>query len=317
MTPRFAYDIDASGTARKVPDLAAPLPAEGYRWIHCDFGDEGVPAWLAAELPERAAEILSQPETRPRALAHAGGLIVLLRGLNLDPEADDPADMVALRLWVSERLVVSVRRRPVTAAQEVAAASEAGRAPASPQMLLVALATNFTDRIETHGVALEDRLDEIEDRLFEDDRHPARRDLPELRTDAIRLHRFLGPQAAALAALAGPGMPLVDEEAREDLSELADRAQRALEEVSAVRDRLAALADHVDMKQNARLSRNSYALSIVAAIFLPMSFLTGLFGVNVAGMPGTGTPAAFLLLTLASFGLGVLVWFVLRLARLV
>ncbi|ETX15562.1 magnesium transporter [Roseivivax halodurans JCM 10272] len=315
MTPLFAYDIAPDGAATPVADLETP-PAEGYRWIHCDFTHEGTEAWLFAHLPQRAAEILSQPETRPRSLAHEGGLIVILRGLNLSSEDDDPEDMVALRLWATSSLVVTVRRRPITAAQEVAARTEAGRAPPSPQMLLVALAANFTGRIEEYGVGLEDRVDDLEDVLFEDDRHDGRRDLPELRTAAIRLHRFLGPQATALAALTEHRLPVIDAEAREDLSELADRAQRALEEMAAIRDRLAALADHVDMKQNARLSKNSYALSIVAAIFLPMSFVTGLFGVNVAGMPGTGTPAAFAILTLASFGLGALVWLVLRLMKL-
>ncbi|SFD44012.1 CorA family divalent cation transporter [Roseivivax sediminis] len=315
MTPLFAYDIAPDGFARATrPD--APQPAEGYRWIHCDITRPGTESWLFASLPERAAEILSQPETRPRALAHQNGIIAILRGLNLDPEADDPEDMVALRLWVAPETVVSVRRRPVRGAQEIGAEAAAGRAPQSPQMLLVSLAANFTDRIETHSVALEDRVDELEDILFVDDRDPGRKSLPELRTAAIRLHRYLGPQAAALHALTDPRLPLIDAEAREDLSELADRAQRAVEETSAIRDRLAALADHVDMKQNARLSRHSYALSIVAAIFLPMSFLTGLFGVNVAGMPGVETPAAFAVLTLASLGLGGLVWLALRALRL-
>ncbi|SLN42125.1 Zinc transport protein ZntB [Roseivivax jejudonensis] len=315
MTPIFAYDIDADGGPTRVDDLSAPVSG-AYRWIHADFTHAGTGEWLFAHLPERAAEILSQPETRPRALAHAGGLIVILRGLNLDPAADDPEDMVALRLWVAPGLVVSVRRRLVRAAQDLGDAAAAGRAPASPQMLLVALATHFTDRIERHGVALEDRVDDLEDTLFADDRHPDRKALPESRTASIRLHRFLSPQAAALGALTDPRLPVIDDEAREDLSELADRAQRAVEEVSAVRDRLGALTEHVDMRQTARLSRNSYALSIVAAIFLPMSFLTGLFGVNVAGMPGTGTPAAFALLTLASLGLGALVYLVLRAMRL-
>ena len=314
MTPLFAYDIAPDGTATPVRDLETPS-AEGYRWIHCDFTHDGTEDWLFAHLPQRAAEILSQPETRPRSLAHEGGLIVILRGLNLSPEDDDPEDMVALRLWAT----------PDSSSRSAAARSPPRRtsrpepkrtARPPPADALVALATNFTGRIEEYGVGLEDRVDDLEDVLFEDDRHDGRRDLPELRTAAIRLDRFLGPQAAALAALTEHRMPVIDAEAHEDLSELADRAQRALEEMAAIRDRLAALADHVDMKQNARLSKNSYALSIVAAIFLPMSFVTGLFGVNVAGMPGTGTPAAFAILTLASFGLGALVWLILRLMKL-
>ena len=45
-------------------------------------------------------------------------------------------------------------------------------------------------------------------------------------------------------------------------------------------------------------------LSIVAAIFLPISFITGLFGMNVAGLPGIEEPMAF---NLVSFAMGVIV----------
>ena len=39
-----------------------------------------------------------------------------------------------------------------------------------------------------------------------------------------------------------------------------------------------------------------YVLSMVTAIFLPLSFLTGLFGMNVGGLPGTDSPQAFTIL---------------------
>jgi zinc transporter len=39
-----------------------------------------------------------------------------------------------------------------------------------------------------------------------------------------------------------------------------------------------------------------YVLSLVTAIFLPLSFLTGVFGMNVAGLPGTEEPKAFIFL---------------------
>ena len=44
-----------------------------------------------------------------------------------------------------------------------------------------------------------------------------------------------------------------------------------------------------------RLNRNTYILSIVAAVFLPLGFLTGLLGINVGGIPGTDSPSAFLI----------------------
>ncbi|MFD1341851.1 CorA family divalent cation transporter [Litorisediminicola beolgyonensis] len=314
MTPICAFDIAPRGRA-SAADLGAPLPEQGYRWLHLDLGDAGVEDWLYDTLPERAAEALARAETRPRAAPHDGGIIFVLRGLNLN-EDSDPEDMVSLRGWATDRLVVTTRRRKVFAADALRREAERGHAPETAGMFLAALAENFTDRIEANGVALEDRVDDLEELLFVDDQADKAEDLPELRRGAIRLGRFLKPQAAAIHALADPRMPVIDADAREDLAEIADRAQRAVEELDAVRDRLAALADHLEGRRDMRLSRNSYALSVVAAIFLPMSFLTGLFGVNVAGMPGTQVGWAFAALCGVSALTGVAVWALMRILRL-
>jgi zinc transporter len=56
-----------------------------------------------------------------------------------------------------------------------------------------------------------------------------------------------------------------------------------------------------------------YVLSLVTAIFLPLSFLTGIFGMNVAGLPGTENPQAFTLLGVSMLAIaigigGYMVW---------
>ena len=313
MTPLWAYDVAEDGRATPVTDLET-APA-GYRWIHADISEPGLEDWLFEHLPERAAEVLVQPETRPRATVHEGGVLFALRGLNLN-RGEDPEDMVALRGWATPTLIITTRRRKIFAAQDMRDRAAAGHLPEHPSLLIAEIADNFVDRIEANGVAIEDRVDVLEDILFLDDEAPEGRALPEIRRSAIRLNRFLKPQAAALYALSDARMPVITPEAREDFADAADRMQRAVEELDAVRERLAALTDHLDAARNMRLSRNSYALSIVAAVFLPMGFLTGLFGVNVAGMPGVSAEWAFAVLSLACIGLGALVWIVLRAFRL-
>lgn len=314
MNPICALDISPDGRSTPTSDVLSSV-TYGYRWVHCDLSDPDLPAWLAAQVPERAMDALLEIETRPRAFAHDGGLIVILRGLNLNV-GEDRDDMVSLRAWFSEKLVVTTRVRRIFAAEDLRRTIESQRAPPTPAAFLVALAENLTDRIEENGVALEDRLDDLEEILYLDDQAPDAEGIPELRRATIRLGRFLNPQATALHALLDTRLPLIDAAMREDLGEIANGAQRAVEELNAVSDRLTVLTDHLESRQNVRLSRNSYALSVVAAVFLPMGFLTGLFGVNVAGMPGTDTPYAFAWLSLGTLVLGFLVWLVLRFLRL-
>jgi zinc transporter len=59
------------------------------------------------------------------------------------------------------------------------------------------------------------------------------------------------------------------------------------------------------------MNTRMYVLSVVAAIFLPLGFLTGLLGINVGGIPGTENPWAFLIFSLLIVGILVvqMLWF--------
>lgn len=75
------------------------------------------------------------------------------------------------------------------------------------------------------------------------------------------------------------------------------------------------LHDHLELQQSSALGRNSYVLSIVAAIFLPLGFLTGLFGVNIGGMPGIGAEQAFWVLTVASVVIGIALFLIFKFSK--
>lgn len=68
---------------------------------------------------------------------------------------------------------------------------------------------------------------------------------------------------------------------------------RYLEDLDAARDRALVVLDELSNKMAESMNRTMYSLSIVAAVFLPLGFLTGLLGINIGGMPGVDSDAAF------------------------
>ena len=129
---------------------------------------------------------------------------------------------------------------------------------------------------------------------------------------AIRLRRYLAPQRDALIALVGTDSELVSPDARARLRELGNLAKLAVEELESMIGRMDAVQDHHATQADQRQNRNGYILSIVAAVFLPLGFITGLFGVNVAGMPGVDTPWAFATLCIGLVVLTVAAIWILR-----
>lgn len=311
MTPKpiCAYDIHPDGTATPAPDLT-PERAKGaaYRWFHFDLNDKGVAKWCAATLPPRAAATLTASETRPRVVTEDDGIVLALRGINMNSGADK-ADMVALRVWMTAGLLVTVRRRRIFAADELRQRVAANDAPHSTAIFLADLLDLLVDRIEQVSLDLDESTDTMEFAVY-DEGAEAPADLSARRRRVIRLRRHVGPQTDALTWLADLDSPILPPRIRARLHEVANRAIRSVEELAEVRERLTALSDHLDLVQTARLGRNGYVLSVIAAVFLPLGFLTGLFGVNLGGMPGAQSSYGFWALvgSMAVFGLGLLVW---------
>lgn len=313
VTPICAFDI-RDGEPRPIrATWPEPEAVDGYRWLHFDLNSANFEAWLLAHLPATAARAMMQKETRPRCDWTPEGLILNLRGVNLNPEAS-PEDMVSLRLWVTEKGIVSARRRRVFAVDAMRQAAEAGQAPASVGAFLAELTYGLAKRIETVTLELEDRTDELEEKVLSGD-DVGSGEIGRLRQAAIKMRRYMNPQREALDTLGRHEGPELDDASRDLMRETGNRTRRALEELDATRDRLAVLHDNIQAEQALALGRNSYLLSVVAAIFLPLGFLTGLFGVNVAGMPGTEWGFAFWALTLASAAVGVGLYLVFKLSR--
>ncbi len=308
------FDVLADGSATKIkhPDDHETKGA-AYRWLHFDLRDKGVTEWLDAHLPPLPAATLKTIETRPRVVPMGDGLLATLRGINLN-EGANAADMVAVRVWMTRALVVTVRRRRIFAVDDLRTNADAGQAPASPAQFLADLCDGLVGRIETVSLALETQTDKMEAAIY-DHGGETLADLSERRRNVIKLRRHVGPQTDALHALATCDSPVIPVTLRPTLAEIANRATRSVEELAEVRERLTALSDHLDLLQTARLGRNGYVLSVIAAIFLPLGFLTGLFGVNLGGMPGTGSPMAFAALCLGVVAIGAALYIYFRWRR--
>ncbi|MFD2738282.1 CorA family divalent cation transporter [Sulfitobacter aestuarii] len=293
--PLCVFDIYPDGTAEVPQDESLTGPGT-YRWWHFDLADPALPGWVAANLPPIPAGALLQPETRPRCDRFADGIILNLRGINLNA-GEDADEMVSVRLWVDSDVIITVRMRKVFTIDDIRRQTEADNPPPTTADFLEVLISRLTQRIEQEVVKIADITEFYEDDL-EDETTPIPKDLSETRRRVIRLRRYLEPQQAALDRLIEINMPIIPEPDTLRIRESANRTTIAVEELNALRERLITVQDEHDLYVARKQARHGYVLSIAAAVFLPLSFLTGLFGVNVGGMPGVGSPWAFTLLCL-------------------
>jgi zinc transporter len=309
----FAYRIDDEGKSRPIgwEELSATDKGEGWLWIHLDRSAPQARKWLAEESgidPLIVSEALLDEETRPRFTATEDGLLLILRGVNLNPGAD-PEDMVSIRLWIEAERVISVRQRRLLAVDDLRQAMEEANGPKTPGELVANLADGLVDRMSDVISNLNDRLDDLEDEVVSTQRSELRGELNALRREGIILRRYIAPQRDALSRLTSAKPSLLKKSHLTRLGEVADDITRHVENLDAARERAAVVQDELMNRLSEQLNKNMYVLSIIAGIFLPLGFIVGLLGVNVDGIPGEKTPWAFAALCVLMVGLGVFeVW---------
>ena len=264
-------------------------------WLHLDYSMSNCGDTLRAlKVPKNVINTLVKTNTRPRTLAEKNGFVVFLRAVNLNP-GDDPDDMVSLRIWLEKDRLVTVRQRKVFSIQDIRKELEAGNGPKTIEELFILIVERLADRISEYVDSIEDKLADFEEFIETSNSNQIRVEVSSLRRQAAQVRRYLAPQRDALDAFHRLSRDILEEQLQFQLHEQTDRIVRYVEDLDLVRERCLVLQEElmnrIAQEQNARM----YVLSIVAAIFLPISFVTGLFGMNVAGLPGVEEPAAFML----------------------
>ena len=108
----FAYSFDSEGKAAKLSnkEVAQELENNGLAWVHLDANSKTVNKWLQSKvnyLDHLIINALTAEETRPRVMEFETGLLIILRGINLNKNSE-PEDMVSVRVWVDAERIIPI-----------------------------------------------------------------------------------------------------------------------------------------------------------------------------------------------------------------
>ena len=230
------------------------------------------------------ADALLAAETHPRAVSAGDCLLVILRGVNT-ALGSDPEDMVSLRIWLEETRVISVRIRKLGSVRDIRDRIENGNGPKSSGEFLVMVADRLVERMGPVINGLSEQLDHLEDNVETLSPRQARDELRSIRHQAIMLRRHLAPQRGVLGRLQMENQSWLKPEYKLELREVASATARYVEELDAVRERAGVVHDELMALAGEATNRTMYTLTLIATIILPLSFITGLLGMNVSGIP--------------------------------
>ena len=288
------------------PLSGCDLTDEGLRWLHLSLADQSSRHWLshAAPLPPDVVDLLLSAETHQRALVQGDAVACVLHDLERDFDVIDTARVGALRIVLSPHLIVTARHHPLRSADIIR--DRLCRAPpvrdraAALDTIVAAISGTVATKVRDLGHALQN----AEDRLVEDDHPPTPRELIDVRRQLAHLHRLGGGMRDVLVRLEQ------DEDLPTDLAapveKLSQRASGLESDIAATQGQLRLLREELDLQEARRTNTNLYVLSIMSALMLPATLVTGIFGMNTGGLPlehdAFGTVGAGLLVAGAAGG---------------
>jgi zinc transporter len=205
--------------------------------------------------------------------------------------------MVSIRLWMDSHRIISTRRRILLAENDLCKSLEEGRGPKTTGEFAAALADNLAERMSQIIADIDEQVDNMEEEILTVKSHLLRTQMARARREAISLRRYLAPQREALSKLVNERASWLTELDRLKLREIADRTTRYIEDLDAARERAAVIQEELLSRLSEQMNKRMFVLSIVAAIFLPLGFLTGLLGINVGGIPGADYEGSFYIFT--------------------
>lgn len=313
----WLYRFDAAGRGMSV-DINEHFelfdPNDGFLWLHLDLIDRLTRDWLEklSGLPATARQALLGSEEHPILECDDQNVWGVFVDTIEDPEADT-LRAAPMRFVLGDGYLISGRRHPVRSAALMRGRIEAGHVVGGPVALFELMISQVLRAIGETLRGLRNEADSIEDRVLDDRLHDEARQLAPLRRTAVRLRR-------QLTGFRGILKHFVDENSEESIHAgsraAAERLFRRIEaldqEVVEVQDRARFLQDEIAAKIANTTNRHLYVLSILTAMLMPATLVTGIFGMNTSGLWLESGPYGSLVAIGIAVGASVFVLYLLK-----
>ena len=284
----WAYQFHADGSGRKLDPqgIEAALAAhDGWVWLHLNLASVRALEWLDAEAPicKEARAVFSQIEEYPNLQATGDGTIFgIFADLKQEFNEKKGDDLAKFRFCISDGLFLSARRTPLRSVEETRAAIDEGTRFPSAFKLLEALVLHFCNGVAKTARGLSTTLDRIEDRVVFDEPDDESLSLGPLRRTALRLHRQLQHMAILFHDFSEEHDEALPEETRLAAARIERRLKALDNDIQDLHDRARVIGDEMSAKLAQQANRNLSVLSLVTALFVPPTLVTGVWGMNLA-----------------------------------
>ncbi|MDQ0115392.1 magnesium/cobalt transporter CorA [Paenibacillus harenae] len=273
-----------NGVFAPVEDINQTLlpPKEGFYWIDADVEDLSVLQPLFNMHDLAVEDCLSEEEQRPKIEIYESHYFIVINSIRFD---DEEIFLRALNIFLGRHFIITVTKqkinelralKPLLWEQEVS----------SPDYFLYHLVDIVVDNYFLVGDRIDDRIELLEENILMHTKKSHLNEIIGLRGEILWLRKMLGPQRDVIATLNKKDLKLIDDQLQKYFSDIYENALKIAESFDTYRDLMGNLREAYQSSVANRANEIMRVFTAITTIFMPLTFITGIYGMNFDFIPG-------------------------------
>ena len=293
----WAFRIHSDGSPEALPtDQPISFTHDGLLWLHLNLADARALKWLASadlDVSAQSRALLLSNDNYQHLHASENCVHGVISDLMRDI-AETTDETGYLRFVMTERLLLSGRHHALAAVDATRRALEGGHRVESVAALLETIVEQVAGTMDRMSDRIAQSLDEIEEQVLSDNVVDLRQKLGRMRRSCVRLHRQLSGLRLVFHRLEQNGPAGLKPALQLRAGKLAQRLDDLDHTVVEMRERSRLLQEELHLKIEEQGNQSLRVLSVLTAILMPPTLITGIFGMNTKGLPFADLDTAFL-----------------------
>ncbi|QJC53225.1 magnesium/cobalt transporter CorA [Paenibacillus albicereus] len=273
-----------NGVFTPVDELEHTLtpPLEGFYWIDADVEDLAYLQPLFGLHDLAVEDCLTEEEQRPKIELYEGHYFIVINSIRFD---DEEIFLRALNIFLGRHYIITVTKqkinelrslKPILWEQEVS----------RPDRFLYHLVDIVVDNYFLVGDRIEARIERLEEDILMHTKKSHLNEIIGLRSEILWLKKVLGPQRDVIATLNKKDLRLIDDQLQKYFSDIYENAVKITETFDTYRDLMGNLREAYQSSLSNRANEIMRVFTALTTIFMPLTFITGIYGMNFAHLPG-------------------------------
>ncbi|MFC4809207.1 magnesium/cobalt transporter CorA [Paenibacillus sp. GCM10023250] len=271
------------GVFTPVEDImtATTPPAEGFYWIDAGVDDLEVLQPLFSLHDLAVEDCLSEEEQRPKIEIHEGHYFLVINSIRFD---DEEIFLRALNIFLGRHYIITVTKQKINelrTLKPILLEEQVSR----PDYFLYHLVDIVVDNYFLVGDRIEVRIESLEEDILMHTKKSHLNEIIGLRSEILWLKKVLGPQKELIATLNKKDLKLIDDQLQKYFSDIYENAVKIAETFETYRDLMGNLREAYQSSLANRANEIMRVFTALTTIFMPLTFLTGIYGMNFDYIP--------------------------------